>query len=254
MAKHILKGSERKPLNGARSLGKAEPAERLEVSVLLRRRAEDALRARLTDLHRTSGRPMHLKREEFAQQFGAEPGDIEEVKKFAKSHGLAVVQEDLSRRTVVLSGTVAQFNRAFDVNLERFEHEGGSYRGRRGPIHLPDELNGKVEGVFGLDNRPQAKPHFRARSPQGNVHWRATSDSFTPIQMASLYNFPAGTGEGECIGIIELGGGYRPADLKKYFAEINVRAAEGFSRIGRPWREPADRRSKWPRRRGNVGY
>jgi kumamolisin len=222
MAKHILKGSERKPLNGARSLGKADPAERLEVSVLLRRRAENALHARLTDLHRTSGRPMHLKREEFAQQFGAEPGDIEEVKKFAKSHGLAVVQEDLSRRTVVLSGTVAQFNRAFDVNLERFEHEGGSYRGRKGPIHLPDELNGKVEGVFGLDNRPQAKPHFRARSPQGNVHWRATSDSFTPIQIASLYNFPAGTGQGECIGIIELGGGYRPADLKKYFAEINV--------------------------------
>ena len=222
MAKHILKGSAREPLNGARSLGKADPAERLEVSVLLRRRAEDALHARLTDLHRTSGRPMHLKREEFAQQFGAEPGDIEEVKKFAKSHGLAVVQEDLPRRTVVLSGTVAQFNRAFDVNLERFEHEGGSYRGRKGPIHLPDELNGKVEGVFGLDNRPQAKPHFRARSPQGNVHWRASSDSFTPIQIASLYNFPAGTGQGECIGIIELGGGYRPADLKKYFAEINV--------------------------------
>src|ERR1700739_1780712 len=175
MAKHILKGSEREPLNSARSLGKADPAERFEVSVLLRRRAGDALRARIRDLHRSSGRPAHMKREEFAQQFGAEPGDIEEVKKFAKSHGLAVVQEDLPRRTVVLSGTAAQFNRAFDVNLERFEHEGGSYRGRKGPIHLPDELNGKIEGVFGLDNRPQAKPHFRARSPQGHVRWRAAS-------------------------------------------------------------------------------
>jgi kumamolisin len=37
-----------------------------------------------------------------------------------------------------------------------------------------------------------------------------------------LYNFPAGSGNGECIGIIELGGGYRPADLKKYFSELNV--------------------------------
>ncbi len=222
MARHILKGSEREPLKGARSLGKADPAERLEVTVLLRRRGEDALRVRLTDLHRSGGRPAHIKREEFAQQFGADASDVEEVKKFAKAHGLAVVQEDLARRSVVLSGTVAQFNRAFEIDLERFEHEGGSYRGRKGPIRLPDELSPVVEGVFGLDNRPQAKPHFRARSPKGNVHWHAASSSFTPLQLASLYGFPAGTGQGECIGIIELGGGYRPADLQKYFAEINV--------------------------------
>jgi kumamolisin len=116
---------------------------------------------------------------------------------------------------------VAQFNRAFGVDLERFEHDGGSYRGRTGPVHLPDELHGKVEGVFGLDDRQQARPHFRSRL-QGNVHWRAASNSFTPIQIASLYSFPAGTGTGECIGLIELGGGYRPADLKTYFVGLGV--------------------------------
>jgi kumamolisin len=40
--------------------------------------------------------------------------------------------------------------------------------------------------------------------------------------MASLYNYPAGNGQGECIGLIELGGGYRPADLKTYFAGLGV--------------------------------
>jgi kumamolisin len=222
MAIHALKGSERKPIAGARSLGKADPAERLEVTVLLRHRAGAAFSERVKQVHRTSGRPAHMRREEFAQQFGADPADIAEVKKFASTHGLAVVQEDAARRSVVLSGTVAQFNHAFGVELEQFEHEGGSYRGRRGAVHLPDELHGKVEGVFGLDNRPQAKPHFRARRPHGNVHWQTSSSSFTPIQLASLYNFPAGTGQGECIGIIELGGGYRPADLQSYFSEIGV--------------------------------
>jgi kumamolisin len=221
MANHVLKGSERQAIKGAKSLGKADPTERLEVTVLLRHRAADALRDHVNQLHRTGGRPTPIKREDFAQQFGAEQGDIEEVKKFASSHGLAVVQEDAARRTVVLAGTVAQFNRAFVVDLERFEHEGGSYRGRTGPVHLPDELHGKVEGVFGLDDRPQARPHFRSRL-QGNVRWHATSSSFTPTQLASLYSFPAGTGHGECIGIIELGGGYRPPDLKKYFAELGV--------------------------------
>jgi kumamolisin len=221
MASHVLKGSERQPIKDAQSLGKADPAERLEVTILLRHRAADALRDRVKEVHRTSGRSEHIKREDFARQFGAEEGDIQAVKKFAGSHGLAVVQEDAARRSVVLAGTVAQFNRAFGVDLERFEHEGGSYRGRTGPVHLPDELNGKVEGVFGLDDRPQARPHFRSR-PQGNVHWRATSNSFTPTQMASLYDYPAGTGQGECIGLIELGGGYRPADLQTYFAGLGV--------------------------------
>jgi kumamolisin len=221
MANHVLKGSERQPVKGAQSLGKADPAERLEVTVLLRHRAADALRDRVKQLHRSGSQADHLKREDFAQQFGADPKDIEEVKKFASSHGLTVVQESPARRSVVLAGTVAQFNRAFGVDLQRLEHEGGSYRGRTGPIHLPDELRDKVEGVFGLDDRQQARPHFRSRL-QGNVRWRATSNSFTPIQLASLYNFAPGTGQGECIGIIELGGGYRPTDLQTYFSGLGV--------------------------------
>jgi len=42
-----------------------------------------------------------------------------------------------SIRAVVLSGTVAQFNDAFGVDLQQFEHAGGSYRGRTGAIHTP---------------------------------------------------------------------------------------------------------------------
>ena len=175
MSNHVLTGSERTPLNDAKSLGKADPTERLEVTVLVRRRAADALREHVKKLHAHKGRPEHLRREEFAQKYGAEPGDIQAVKKFAGSHSLAVVQEDSARRTVVLSGTVAHFNRAFGVDLQRFEHEGGSYRGRTGPVMLPDELHGKVEGVFGLDDRPQARPHFRRRpgkaSPQGRLEF-----------------------------------------------------------------------------------
>jgi kumamolisin len=221
MANHVLKGSERQAIKGARSLGKADPTERLEVTILLRHRAAHDMHNRVRELHRAGGRPEHIKREDFAQQFGADPSDIQEVKKFAGSHGLTVVQESAARRSVVLAGTVAHFNRAFGVDLERFEHDGGSYRGRTGPIHLPDELHGKVEGVFGLDDRQQARPHFRSRL-QGNVQWRATSNSFTPTQMASLYNYPAATGQGECIGLIELGGGYRPTDLQTYFSGLGV--------------------------------
>jgi kumamolisin len=222
MASRPLKGSERAPLPGAYAVGKADPEERLEVTVLVRRSAGDALKARVDKLAAGDRSIGHVRREDFEKQFGADPRDIDAVKKFAHSHALAVVQEHPARRTVVLSGSVAQFNRAFGVDLQRFEHDAGSYRGRTGPVQLPDELHGVVEAVLGLDNRPQAHPHFRSRPPQGNVQWHAASRSFTPTQLASLYHFPDATGQGECIAIIELGGGYRKADLHAYFAALNI--------------------------------
>jgi kumamolisin len=77
-----------------------------------------------------------------------------------------------------------------------------------------------VEAVLGLDNRPQARPHFRIRPPF--VPSRGQQASFTPPQLAALYQFPQGDGGGQCVGIIELGGGYNAADLKSYFASLGV--------------------------------
>ncbi|MGA3004442.1 MAG: S53 family peptidase [Acetobacteraceae bacterium] len=225
MAHQPLKGSERQSLRGAKAVGKADPTERLEVSVLLRRSNADALKDRVSKLARREPAGEHLTREAFAQQFGARDDDIAAVRKFARAHNLAVVQEHAGRRTMVLSGTVAQFNAAFGVDLQRFQYPGGSYRGRTGPVQIPEELQGAVEAVLGLDNRPVAKPHFRTHRPSGNVHWRADaggSTSYTPLQVAAAYGFPDGTGQGECVAIIELGGGERTADLTTYFSGLGL--------------------------------
>jgi kumamolisin len=224
-------GSDRAPLPGARDVGDADPQERLEVTVMLRQPAGEALKARLAALaagDRSSG---FLSREAYATQFGADPADIAAVGAFAQAHGLVVVISHPERRTMVLSGTVAQFNQAFGVNLRRFEHPNGTYRGRTGGIQVPSELAGVIQAVLGLDNRPQAGPHFRI--PPGHVNvlipsaarLAAPSSGFTPAQVAALYDYPAGNGAGECVGIIELGGGYRPADLADYFSANNISPA-----------------------------
>ena len=92
------------------------------------------------------------------------------------------------------------------------------------PFICPRNSLGIVEAVLGLDNRPQATPHFRLRST-GNGKPRdgaAAPTSYTPTQVASLYGFPEGTGAGQCVSIIELGGGFRAADLQAYFKELEV--------------------------------
>jgi kumamolisin len=47
--------------------------------------------------------------------------------------------------------------------------------------------------------------------------------SFTPNQLADIYGFPTKVnGKGECVGIIELGGGYRVNDLNAYFKSLGI--------------------------------
>ncbi len=81
--------------------------------------------------------------------------------------------------------------------------------------------------MLGLDNRPQAVPHFRTRRIHQNIlkataSAAAAATSFTPDQLAALYDFPPGDGSGECIALVELGGGYRPQDLTTYFANLGI--------------------------------
>ncbi len=217
MANISLKGSEREAVPGAKDLAPAGPKERITVTLLVRRRARQDLMTRVASLASGRAPGPFLSREEFAKRHGADAADLTAVRAFAAARGLAVEQEDVPRRTVVLSGTVAQFSAAFGVQLRRMSHAGHHFRGRTGAILLPADLADVVEGVFGLDDRPQASPHFRIRRPAA-----AAAVSYTPLQVASAYGFPSGTGQGQCVALIELGGGFAPADLDTYFKALSL--------------------------------
>lgn len=231
---HIpLKGSERTVLSGAKVIGAADPAEQLQVTVLLRSRAqaEDARagtnkatasqKAALELLQKQrAAERKHLTRQQFLEQRGALDEDAQKIEEFAHEYGLTIKETDLAKHSVTLSGTVANFSKAFDVELLNYDHPNGSYRGRTGPVNIPTELDGIVTAVLGLDNRPQAQPHFRVHRPPRTTHARAQqpAGTFTPVQVGQIYDFPSNAnGTGQCIAIIELGGGFKPRDVQLYF-------------------------------------
>jgi len=225
-----LTGSERSPMRGAREIGPANPNEQVEVTIRLRSRAGKKPIVGTENFRLQPSQRRVMSRDEFEKAHGADTGDIARIKTFANDHKLKVVDESPARRTVILSGTVANVNDAFGVQLKQYEHPSGRYRGRTGPIHLPTELHDVVTGVFGLDNRPQAKPHFRRRQGKPGVRPHdAAQLSYNPPQVASLYNFPTTSasgatldGTGQCIALIELGGGFNPSDLSNYFGSLNL--------------------------------
>lgn len=209
----VLAGSENVQRPGLEQTANPVSDEALQISVILKRKRDLPISAM------ESGPGRFLSHSEIQANHGANTADIDKVEDFAHEAGLTVVEKDTLKRRVILSGTAKQLEEAFGANLVQYRalNTGQEYRGRTGTLSIPTELKDSVTAILGFDARPVAKPHYRAR--------QGASASFTPIQIASLYNFPANlTGKGQTIAIIELGGGYRTADLTAYFKSLNVKA------------------------------
>jgi kumamolisin len=225
----VLPGSEKAPLPAATSEKPVRPASVITVSVIVKRK---------TPLNASRLGKDRLTRAQYRQKHAADPAAVKVVRTFAKESGLTVDKgtPEPGRRTLKLTGTVAAMQHAFGVKLVEKTLDGKVYRVREGSIQIPAALAGAVEAILGLDNRPQAQPHFRVLGSSINAntagtggfaraHAAAAGTSFTPVQVGQLYQFPQGANaKGQTIGIIELGGGYRPADLTAYFKGLGQTA------------------------------
>lgn len=251
-----LPGSERAELPGVQPSGTLDTNAVITVTLVLRRRA--GVPAELI-----TG-PETITRAELGERYGASPADAELVTTALAGYGLEVTESRPESRRLKVSGTVAQLSTAFGTTLSQVAspHPDGSglvtHRYRSGGLSVPEELDGVVVAVLGLDNRPQARAQFRVArqpttaapgttasepaTPERRKWWRRWSPapasapapapaasaagqptSMTALQVAELYKFPAGTdGTGQTIAIIELGGGYTASDLQTYFSGLGL--------------------------------
>jgi kumamolisin len=213
-----LEGSERHPPKNAEHLGAADGQERFEVTIALRRRTDGSPPPDFDYFRKTlPHRRQRLSPQAFATKYGAHPDDIRRVEDFARSHGLTVLDAHPARRTVRVSGTVEQMSKAFGVTLGRYRHTVGgrrgarqrveTYRGRDGFIHVPQDLDKVIVGVFGLDNRTITKRN--GADPPGTAPLPTTT-------VTKLYNFPTNFAAGQTIGIVSEGG-YLASDIASTF-------------------------------------
>ena len=218
MAQRVeIPGSGRKASPQDQRVGEVDRDKSIEVTVYLRPSAP------LDWVDQEAGRPpaerRTISREELAGAHGASDEDIAAVRSFASEYGLEVASVDQGRRAVSLRGTVQAFADAFGAHdLQLYDHPAaGRFRGRQGPLTVPAELGGVITGVFGIDERPQARPHLRPSRKS------ATATSYTPPQVAAAYDFPSGaTGSGQTAAILELGGGFSQTDLNAYFKSLGL--------------------------------
>lgn len=208
-ATHVaLPGSKRAKDPTAKKIGKLDPNQRIDVTIDL---AGPALPAPEEAVGQT------MTPADFAAKFGASQADADKVAKSLAKYGLKVDDVQLATRSMRVSGTIAQMERAFKPGLALMESpRQGQYRGRSGALQIPAELKGIVKGVLGLDDRQMARRKRAAAAAAPSKPKSASLAPLTPADLEQRYNFPPGPCTGQQIAIAEFGGGYFDEDVTAF--------------------------------------
>jgi len=218
-----LPGSHREPPKetpAIASVRAVNPSEEIEISIYLKDRDPDPLKQPPITADESAAQARSAQSFESlnAQRLQEYKPDVDAISKFITTAGLSIVKIDLARRLIKVSGTADKLESAFRTTLHYYNDGKTPFRARAGSLSVPADVVDSIEAVLGLDTRPIAKPkltyHLNPHAIVGHL----------PNEVAKLYGFPttAGMGAGQCVALIELGGGYRDSDNEKAFRAMGL--------------------------------
>jgi kumamolisin len=207
-----LPGSLRPAVVDAQRAGPVADTERIEFTVVLRRRAPLPAAVAEAGASTPSG---------FAARYGADPTDVQTVTRALSEQGIEILDVHAGSRRIRAAASAGELRMVFGARLTRGRVPGPAgqpieIRSRQGELRVPAVLDGLIMAVLGLDNRPQARVRT-ARVPAAEV-----TTSYTPIQLAEIYAFPDADGAAQTVAVIELGGGFAASDLDAYFGGLGL--------------------------------
>ncbi len=225
----VLKGHVPEAVSSSRAVGQLPAATqlRLAVGLPLRNQAElDNLLTQIADPASPNFR-QYLTPQQFAERFGPTAEDYQALAAFFEANGFSVTGTHPNRVILDISGTVADINRAFHVNMTYWRHA------TRGTFFAPDreptvDAGVTILDIAGLDNFVVPRPmDLKSRPLEGATPFTTGSG---PSGLFSGGDFRAAyapsvtlNGAGQSVGLFELDGFYAN-DVKANFTEAGLAA------------------------------
>lgn len=167
-------------------------------------------------------RKPHWTREKYAATYSASHADIDAVTHCCRRYGLTVLDVNRLTRVIRVSGNVGAMQAMFGVSLQHFVAQGQSYVSHTDDIQVPAEIGDAVQWVFGLSTFPRAGNGRYRQSHSMCSGAAAPWKTYTPPEFADFYEFPPEQGEGQCIGVLTLYGGFHWSDMKHFFSDLGM--------------------------------
>jgi subtilase family serine protease len=188
----------------------------------------------------TQGDPLYhqyITPQQFAQRFGGNADAYAYVKNWAVANGLEVSQEPLSRINLVLRGSVSQFQRIFQTQLNTYRTPDGDtfYSASIKPT-VPAELESRVSGVIGLTSGQALAPQVKVAKTLGEnplvrsdkmrtdtIGGTGPGGTYSAKDLRTAYSIPnfGKFSKDTVIAVFEQGG-YKVSDTDVYLAKNNL--------------------------------
>lgn len=211
----VLRGSKRGKDLDSITVGRVDPKEQIVVTIALSGR-------KLPSPDEYVGHT--LTPDELNAKFGASRADADKVAKTLARFGLKTVDISLVSRSMTVSGTAKAMEAAFKPGMVVMRSaRDGDFRGRQGTLQIPQELQGVVTGVFGLDERRMADRKVGIGAAGARKVGLAP---LAPADLERRYNFPPGLAADQSIVIAEFGGGYFLEDMAAYCKKFQRRVPD----------------------------
>jgi subtilase family serine protease len=185
---------------------------------------------RLSDRH-DSMYGHYLTPQEFAASYGANEADYAGLKDWAIANGLRISQESVARTSLTVSGSVAQFEKIFQTQLNNYRSPDGQlfYSASVQPV-VPDTIAPKVLAVIGLtDSIRHGSLEKVGRIFGDNLPAPDTGGGtgpngyYGPADLRTAYTIPRFGGKvPQTIALFEEGGFLLPF-IKKYVSRFGLR-------------------------------
>jgi len=130
---------------------------------------------------------------QFGDRFGVATADLQKVTAWLQGHGLTVVETPESKNFIVFTGTAAQVESAFHVEMRNYATSDRKFYANSGEPSVPAALATVVAGFRGLNNY-QMKPRSIRKNPvsgipQPNFTSGTTNNHFVaPGDFAEIYD------------------------------------------------------------------
>jgi kumamolisin len=206
----------------ATALRKTSASKWIEITLGVRRRV-DLPDLSALDRVKPADRK-YMTHDELGAQYGSADDAVARVKTFAQEHDLSVIRDEPISARMTLGGTVANMSDAFGVTLFDYQDPDlGQFHARTGTVSVPAAIAQDVTGVFGFSNQQHLRRSRQvAFADAAHAPAQAKRPWFIPTDLASIYNFPSNDASGECIALLEFGGGVEDSDVATYFAKIGT--------------------------------
>ena len=206
-------------------LGMSDSNTEMSITIHLKPAAIEQYQAELNALfYKTPSDRAYLSSESLQQYFVADEKGVKTLVNYLQSFGLQIQSVDIYKRLIVCNGNLDLFQRVFGIGFNDYKNElNHVYRVQDGEPNVPIELSNYISYIEGLHSIPLQRSKASGTAQASNSD--TSTDAFlgyTPIELAEAYEFPEGDGDGETIGIIELGGTYIQSDMDKYFSDLGI--------------------------------